>query len=177
MAMTDIMGEATKTTYYDPTPQPAGASTTVNTPSTPSAPNVLSGGYQANKGLSQAGAGAIGAGVGAIGTVVGGILSGKATKEAREQAEAQSMSDIADARVRRSEDMALQSEQDRLQRREAKQANYLANAGIRIGLFQRDLQKEIEKGKTITDTINKLRKSGAENTAFQDARAQIARAK
>lgn len=117
--------------------------------------------------ISQTAASAIGTGASLASTIAGGVLQGNATKDAREQAESNAYADIEKASRQRSEDQAMADKQDAQARQEAEFQSYKANTGMRLSLFQRDLQKRMKKAAGVQKFVNNVNISTDNNDMLQ----------
>ncbi len=123
-------------------------------------------------GLSPTAAGMIGGGIQIASQIGQGIVQGQQAKQAREEYETSSMDAIAKARTQRDEDWALQKESDRQAAQEARFNERTANAGVRMQMFARDLQKEMQKYADQQQAMNNLRSMSAGSENYRDALAQ-----
>ena len=113
-------------------------------------------------------AGIVGAGVSAAADTVGGILSGVQTKRLREQSEAESMAEIAQARIEREKELDLIKQQDSFAKQQARTQNLLQDVGLRLQMFQRNMQKEAQKYQDVSQAISRIRKNAANTDVIKD---------
>ena len=119
-------------------------------------------------------AGAVGGGMQASGEIVSGILSGMAVRNARENAEAQTMQDIAQARIDRESEYDALRQQDALDKERAMWNNSMANAGLRLELFQRDINKRMQEAADGKAALDRLRNNVISEEAMQTVMARQA---
>ncbi len=122
--------------------------------------------------LSMREASVIGGGIQIASQIGQGVVQGQQAKQAREEYETSSMDAIAKARTQRDEDWALQKESDRQAAQEARFNERTANAGVRMQMFARDLQKEMQKYADQQQAMNNLRSMSAGSENYRDALAQ-----
>ena len=120
-------------------------------------------------------AGLIGAGVEAGTAVLGGVLQGAQTKRLREQSEAQNTEQLAKARIEREKDKDLLRQQDQHAKRQARYQQLQANTGLRLQMFQRDIQKQAQKFNDAQSALNTIRQSAVGGEVMKDMFAQTIR--
>ena len=109
--------------------------------------------------LTKSEANIIGSGIQVGTAVAGGIMQGVQTKRAREAAVGESMAEIAEARVQRARQMEQANKERGLQKEQAMFENLKANTGLRLSMFERDLQKQQQSFEDTQKAISRIKSS------------------